>query len=60
MLLALHKSPRRLLSFAVTDLSSLPPLDVNSVDFGHIMSEFRATRAEMADLRKDMTAVKVD
>ena len=55
MLLALHQSPRGLPSFAVTDLSSLPTLDVNS---GHIVSEFHAMRAEMADLRRDVTAVK--
>lgn len=48
ILLALHKSPRGLPSFAVTDLSTLPPLDVSNIDFGHILSEFRAMREEIA------------
>ncbi|KAI0235036.1 hypothetical protein LSAT2_014552 [Lamellibrachia satsuma] len=51
-------SCRGLPSFVVTDMSSLPPFDVNSVDFGHIPYAFRAMKAEMADLRRDTTAVK--
>ena len=48
----LHKHPAGLPAFAVCDLSSLPTLDTNNVDFAHLLGEMRAIRAEMANLRE--------
>ncbi len=48
VLYVLHKCPTGLPTFVVSDLASLPPLDVNNVDFAHILGEIRALRAEMA------------
>ena len=42
----------------MSDLSTLPPLDVNSFDFGHMLSEFCTMRAEIADLQREVTTVK--
>ena len=48
ILFALHKCPNGLPTLAISDLSTLPPLDVNDVDFSHLLGEMRAMRAEMA------------
>ena len=58
ILFALHKCPRGLPTFAVSDLSTLPQLDINDIAFGFILSEFRAMRAEMSELRSDVNDVK--
>ena len=58
VLFALHKCPRGLPIFAVSDLSTLPQLDINDIDFGFILSEFRAMRAEITELRSDVNDVK--
>ena len=55
ILLALHKCRSGLPTFAVTDLANLPSLDINGIDFGHILSEFRAMWAEIALLRREVT-----
>ena len=52
----LHKCPTGLPTFVVSDLASLPPLDVNNVDFAHILGEIRALRAEMATLRTEVSS----
>ena len=41
ILLALHKCPKGLPTFAVSYLSTLPQLDINDIDFGYILSEFK-------------------
>ena len=58
ILCALHKCTKGLPIFAVSDLSTLPQLDINDIDFGYILSEFRAMRAEMTELRRDVNDVK--
>ena len=55
-LCALHKCRSGLPTFAVSELASLPTLDANGIGFGHILSEFRAMRAEMADLRREVAS----
>ena len=55
ILLALHRCRSGLPTFVVADLANLPSLDANGVDFGHILSEFRAMRAEIAVLRREVT-----
>ena len=54
----LHKCTKGLPMFAVSDLSTLPQLDINDIDFGYILSEFREMRAEMTELRRDVNDVK--
>ena len=56
VLYVLHKCPTGLPTFVVSDLASLPPLDVNNVDFAHILGEIRALRAEMAMLRTEVSS----
>ena len=56
VLYVLHKCPNGLPTFVVSDLASLPPLDVNNVDFAHILGEIRALRAEMATLRTEVSS----
>ena len=56
VLYVLHKCPTGLPTFVVSDLASLPPLDVNNVDFAHILGEIRALRAEMATLRTEVSS----
>ena len=58
ILCALHKCTKGLPIFAISDLSTLPQLDINDIDFGYILSEFRAMRAEMTELRRDVNDVK--
>ena len=58
ILTALHKCPMGLPTFVVSNLSSLPPLDVNNVDFAHLMGEIRAMRADMATLRETVAALQ--
>ena len=58
ILCALHKCTQGMPVFAVSDLSTLPQLDINDIDFGYILSEFRAMRAEMTELRRDVNDVK--
>ncbi len=40
----------------MSDLASLPPLDVNNVDFAHILGEIRALRTEMATFRSEVSS----
>ena len=56
VLYVLHKCPIGLPTFVVSDLASLPPLDVNNVDFAHILGEIRALRTEMATLRNEVSS----
>ena len=39
-------------------LSLLPPLDVNNVDFAHLLGEMRAVRAKMATLRESVAGLQ--
>ena len=55
ILLARHRCRSGLPTFVVADLANLPSLDANGVDFGHILSECRAMRAEIAVLRREVT-----
>ena len=55
ILLALHRCRSGLPTFVVADLANLPSLDANGVNFGHILSEFRAMRTEIAVLRREVT-----
>ena len=57
IMLALHKSRTGLPTCVVSDLWNLPPLNVNIIDVGHTLSEFRGMRAEIPDLRNDVTTV---
>ena len=56
VLYVLHKCPTGLPTFVVSDLASLPPLDVNNGDFAHILGEITALRAEMATLRTEVSS----
>ena len=42
ILLVLHRCRSGLPTFVVADIGNLPSLDANGIDFGHILSEFRA------------------
>ena len=44
----------------VADIGNLPSLDANGIDFGHILSEFRAMRAEIAVLRREVAQDRLD
>ena len=60
ILVVLHKCPDGLPTFVIADLSLLPPLDVNNVDFAHLLGEMRAVRAEMATLRESVADLQVN
>lgn len=60
IILVFHKcsSSRGLPEFVASDLSCLPPLDMNNIDFAHLLHEFQGMRAEMAKMRGDIQQCK--
>ena len=50
ILLVFHRCTN-LREFVAGDLSRLPPLDMNNIDFAHLLHEFQGMRSEMAKMR---------
>ena len=44
--------------FVAGDLSRLPPLDMNNIDFAHLLHEFQGMRTEMAKMREEFKRCK--
>ena len=44
--------------FVAGDLSRLPPLDMNNIDFAHLLHEFQGMRTEMANMREEFKRCK--
>ena len=44
--------------FMAGDLSRLPPLDMNNIDFAHLLHEFQGMRTEMAKMREEFKRCK--
>ena len=57
---ALHKCYSKLPTFVAKDLSQVPPLDMNNVDFSFIMIELKKMRSELATVCEEMKVLKAD
>ena len=57
ILLAFHRCTN-LPEFVAGDLSRLPPLDMNNIDFAHLLHEFQGMRSEMAKMRDEFKRCK--